>query len=36
MKLENTEKNLRSLRAENDESTKKIIQLEAELKSLKH
>ncbi len=34
MKLENTEKNMRSLRQESEERAKRIIQLEAELKSL--
>ena len=33
MKLESTEKNLRTARAENDENTKKIIRLETELKT---
>ena len=34
MKLENTEKTMRSLRQESEERAKRIIQLEAELKSL--
>ncbi len=33
MKLETTEKNLKALRAENDENAKKIIRLETELKT---
>ena len=36
MKLENTEKTMRSLRQESEERAKRIIQLEAELKSLGH
>ena len=33
MKLETTEKNLKEVRAENDENAKKIIRLETELKT---